>query len=139
MKPVSADTFYWVSLTNPDDEAHARASAFDVSDERPDIITAHEVLTEFLTFFSDKGSYWRMRAVSVAQGIRSDETVQVLPQTHQSFRSGFDLYAARPDKGYSLTDCFAMVTMRREGITDVLTNDHHFAQEGFRVLLRAKL
>lgn len=139
MKPVFADTFYWVSLTNPDDEAHARASAYDLSDDRPDIITTDEVLTEFLTFFSDKGSYWRMRAVAVAQGIRSDETVQVIPQTHQSFRSGFDLYAARPDKGYSLTDCIAMQAMRREGITDVLTNDHHFAQEGFRVLFRANL
>ncbi|ETW95116.1 MAG: hypothetical protein ETSY1_31995 [Candidatus Entotheonella factor] len=27
-----------------------------------------------------------------------------------------------------------MVTMRREGLTEVLTNDHHFTQEGFRIL-----
>jgi len=26
--------------------------------------------------------------------------------------------------------------MRDEGITDILTNDHHFEQEGFRVLIR---
>jgi len=24
--------------------------------------------------------------------------------------------------------------MRREGLTDVLTNDHHFTQEGFHIL-----
>jgi len=40
------------------------------------------------------------------------------------------------DKGYSLTDCISMETMRHEGITDVLTNDAHFEQEGFRALLR---
>jgi predicted nucleic acid-binding protein len=29
-----------------------------------------------------------------------------------------------------------MKTMRREGLTDVLTNDRHFEQEGFRALFR---
>jgi predicted nucleic acid-binding protein len=29
-----------------------------------------------------------------------------------------------------------MQTMRREGITDVLTSDRHFEQEGFRALFR---
>jgi predicted nucleic acid-binding protein len=50
--------------------------------------------------------------------------------------SGFELYVARPDKGYSLTDCISMQTMRRDGLTDVLTNDRHFEQEGFRALFR---
>jgi predicted nucleic acid-binding protein len=30
----------------------------------------------------------------------------------------------------------SMQTMRDQGITDVLTNDAHFTQEGFRALLR---
>jgi predicted nucleic acid-binding protein len=60
----------------------------------------------------------------------------VIPQSHESFLSGFDLYAARPDKGYSLTDCISMQAMRREGLTDALANDRHFQQEGFRALLR---
>jgi len=41
------------------------------------------------------------------------------------------LYAARPDKAYSVTGCISMQTMRREGLTDVLKNDRHFEQEGF--------
>jgi predicted nucleic acid-binding protein len=28
--------------------------------------------------------------------------------------------------------------MRREGITEILTNDHHFAQEGFHRLMIRK-
>ena len=46
------------------------------------------------------------------------------------------LYGARPDKGYSLVDCISMEAMRREGLTEVLTNDRHFEQEGFRTLFR---
>ena len=49
---------------------------------------------------------------------------------------GLALYNARPDKGYSLTDCISMEAMRREGINQALTNDRHFEQEGFRALFR---
>jgi predicted nucleic acid-binding protein len=32
----------------------------------------------------------------------------------------------------------AVMTMRKEGIADALTNDQHFEQEGFRALFRAR-
>jgi hypothetical protein len=57
-------------------------------------------------------------------------------QTAASFASGLALYRARLDKGYSLTDCISMQTMRQEGLSEVLTNDRHFEQEGFRALFR---
>ena len=62
--------------------------------------------------------------------------VLVIPQSRASFLAGLGLYERRPDKGYSLTDCISMQTMRREGITEALTNDRHFEQEGFRALFR---
>lgn len=60
----------------------------------------------------------------------------MIPQTRASFLSGMALYGQRPDKRYSLTDCISMQTMRSEGITEVLTNDRHFEQEGFQALFR---
>ena len=63
-------------------------------------------------------------------------TVLVVPQGRESFLAGLELYRARPDKGYSLVDCISMYTMRQEGITEALTNDRHFEQEGFRALFR---
>jgi predicted nucleic acid-binding protein len=119
-------------LTNPEDTAHSRAVAFDESKQRPTLVTTEEVLTEFLTFFGSKGPFLRRKAAAVVRSILSDVTIHVLPQTHETFRAGFELYSARPDKGYSLPDCISMETMRREGLTDVLTNDRHFEQEGFR-------
>jgi len=61
--------------------------------------------------------------------------VIVRPQTHQSFLDGLALYKARPDKEYSLTDCISMEAMRQEGISEILTHDNHFTQEGFTILL----
>jgi hypothetical protein len=51
------------------------------------------------------------------------------------FQAALDLYARRPDKGWSLTDCTSFVVMQRDGLTDALTGDHHFAQAGFVPLL----
>jgi hypothetical protein len=55
-----------------------------------------------------------------------------------SFLAGLNLYHARLDKGYSLTDCLSMETMRSNGIADVPTNDAHFGQEGFRAVFRGR-
>ncbi|MCW3095162.1 MAG: putative nucleic acid-binding protein contains domain [Chthonomonadaceae bacterium] len=51
---------------------------------------------------------------------------------------GLDLYERRVDKGYSLTDCISMNACRQEAIAEILTSDHHFAQEGFVVLIRGR-
>ena len=46
------------------------------------------------------------------------------------------LLAARLDKSYSLCDAVSFVLMRRASLTDALTTDRHFEQEGFRRLLQ---
>jgi predicted nucleic acid-binding protein len=78
----------------------------------------------------------RRKALTNAQRILEVPGIYVVPQSRDSLLSGMALYGTRPDKGYSLTDCISMQTMRREGIKEVLTNDRHFEQEGFRALFR---
>ena len=56
MKPVFADTFYWIALTSPAEAAYERAN--QVTD---DIVTIDEVLTEYLTFFSAASEYVRRK------------------------------------------------------------------------------
>jgi hypothetical protein len=45
----------------------------------------------------------------------------------------YPLHSPR-SQAYSLTDCISMQVMRHEGLTDVLTNDRHFTQEGFHII-----
>ena len=77
----------------------------------------------------------RKRAAIYVRKLQNDRTITIFEQSHRSFLDGLALYEARIDKGYSLTDCISMATMRREGIAEVLTNDGHFAREGFVKLL----
>ncbi len=135
MKAVFADTFYWVALTNPADSHYQDAGELDNILIGASIYTTDEVLAEFLTFFS--GDAWlRDRAAQTVLQLLQDPDVEVIPQSRESFLAGLELYRQRPDKGYSLTDCISMQAMRRNGITEALTNDHDFEQEGFRVLFR---
>lgn len=135
MQRVFADTFYWVALIHRKDGSNKAALEWSREAASVQIVTTEEVLTEVLAFCSsDEGL--RADAARIVRSILSARTVRVLPQSHESFLNGLALYEARPDKGYSLTDCISMQAMRREGLGEVLTNDRHFEQEGFRALFR---
>ncbi len=137
MTVVFADTFYWAALTHPIEQYHQQALALAASLERSGrVVTSEDVLAEYLNLFSKRGAYWRARAVTVVNNLRTLPHLDIVPQSSREFASGLELYAARPDKRYSLTDCISMQIMRREEILDVLTYDRHFEQEGFRALFR---
>ena len=130
-----ADTLYFVALFNPRDQWHERAVAASKLIAKTKLITTEEVLVELLNFFSEYGEKARRGAVTQAEGILSGANIDVARQSHEGFLGGLSLYKARPDKGYSLTDCISMYTMRERGISDILTHDDHFRQEGFKVLI----
>jgi predicted nucleic acid-binding protein len=135
MSRVFADTYHWIALLNDRDQGHNAAKAVSQTLGQATLVTTHEVLAEVLTYFAGHGSHVRQTAAAFVRNILSDPAIAVRPQSAQSFLDGLALYEARPDKEYSLADCISMATMRQEGITEILTHDDHFAQEGFTVLL----
>lgn len=135
MRRLFADAHYWVAILNDQDQSHASALVMSASLHGVLIITTEEVLTEVLALFSERGQYLRQSALTFVESILSNPGITVRSQTHQSFLDGLVLYKARPDKGYSLTDCISMQVMHQEGIIEILTHDRHFTQEGFTILL----
>jgi predicted nucleic acid-binding protein len=136
MTALFADTFYWIALADSTDSAHQRALTLTTEHAASQIVTSDEVLAEYLTFFSTAPESLRREAAESVEGILANPVIRVIPQSRESFLAGLQLYRARPDKGYSLVDCVSMQTMRKEGLTEALTNDRHFEQEGFRALFR---
>jgi predicted nucleic acid-binding protein len=136
MRRLFVDTFYLIALSNPRDQWHQRVVVFSQSLTDYRLYTVEEVLAEFLTFCSTAGTHIRAEAVRTVRDALYDPQWTVFPQSHTSFLEALSLYESRPDKEYSLTDCVSMQTMRREGMAEVLSNDHHFTQEGFRIMFR---
>jgi len=134
MRRFFVDTFYLIALSDHRDQWHQRVVAFSRAHEDARLFTVDEVLAEFLTFCSPAGVHIRVSAARTVRQTLDHPQWTVIPQSRSSLLEAVALYEARPDKAYSLTDCISMQTMRREGLTDVLTNDHHFTQEGFHLL-----
>lgn len=134
MKILFADAFYWIAFVNPSDDWHHRVRQALRKLQPCKLVTTEEVLTELLTFYSKSGAKLRRKAARLVRVLSESPEVEVFQQSHQSFTEGLGLYEKRLDKGYSLTDCVSMNTMRQLGIADILTHDKHFAQEGFTIL-----
>ena len=138
MKRLFADTVYWIALTNSFDQYHAKAVEVSSTLGNCRLFTTEAVLTEFLNALADKGPLIRAAAVEMVEAIMSNSQVTVIPQSRRTFNRSLAFYKARPDKGYSLTDCGSMLLMRERRLLEVLTTDRHFEQEGFVALLRSR-
>ena len=138
MKRLFADTVYWIALTNSFDQYHAKAIEVSSALGNCRLFTTEAVLTEFLNALADKGPLVRAAAVKMVETIMKNSQVTVIPQSRRTFSRSLAFYKARPDKGYSLTDCGSMLLMRERRLSQALTTDRHFEQEGFVALLRAR-
>jgi predicted nucleic acid-binding protein len=132
MSAVFADTFYFLALANPRDKAHAKCVAFSQSSDRP-VITTTWVLMEVgdaLSRGADRGVFSQL-----LEDLAQDAETTVLTASQEMFEKAVALFAARPDKDWSLTDCTSFEVMQQRGLTEALTSDHHFRQAGFVTLL----
>ena len=134
MSRLFADTFYWMAMLYVRDQWHRRVVTYTEELGSHHLYTTDAVLIEYLAAFSGMGNRLRQQVATTARQLLDRPNVTVIPHDRMLFLEGATLYEARPDKSYSLTDCISMQIMRRERLTDILTNDHHFTQEGFRIL-----
>jgi predicted nucleic acid-binding protein len=138
VKRLFADTVYWIALTNSFDQYHSKAVEVSSALGNCRLFTTDAVLTEFLNALADKGSIVRAAAIKMVEAVMKNSQVTVVPQSRRTFSRSLALYKARPDKGYSLTDCGSMLLMRENRLSEALTTDRHFEQEGFVALLRTQ-
>jgi predicted nucleic acid-binding protein len=132
MKETFADTFYFLALLNPHDQAHRQAQEIGALLEGR-LVTTEYVLLEVGDAMSRPSD--RSRFLTLVETLASDENTEVIPASSQLLSEGIDLFRNRPDKDWPLTDCLSFVVMTQRGITDGLTGDEHFRQAGFQALL----
>jgi predicted nucleic acid-binding protein len=87
------------------------------------------VLTEIGNALS--GLRWRKLAVDMLNDLRTDPNIQIITVDTTVFGQALNLFAARLDKEWGLTDCISFVVMQAHGVNQTLTTDRHFEQAGF--------
>ena len=119
---------------------------FDVADSRHHDATAlfksahfrltHSyILAEFVPLCQSRGLN-REGALAFAKRLLDNPQVEVAWVDKDRHHAALSLLEARLDKTYSLCDAVSFLLMRQYSITDALTTDRHFEQEGFVRLLR---
>jgi predicted nucleic acid-binding protein len=131
--PIFLDTQYLLGLINPDDEWHLAAvkAAGRTQGRR---VTTDAVLLEIADALCRQQH--RGQAARAIAELRTDPEVECIQVDHELLERAFELYCARTDKDWSLTDCLSFVVMADRRIDAALTADRHFEQAGFRAVLR---
>jgi predicted nucleic acid-binding protein len=132
-EPIFVDTVYWLALVNRNDEWHRPALDWSARVSGP-LVTTEAVLTEVADALCRADR--RRWAVEALRAVRSDSALSTVAGGAALFSRAFELYTARTDKDWSLTDCISFVVMKDRGLHRALTADLHFVQAGFRALLR---
>jgi uncharacterized protein len=132
MKPVFADTSFYVALFSPGDVHHEAAVRLARELRRAVVVTEY-VLMELANALARASS--RKLFVALLPKLKANPNVTIVAASPERFARGCKLYADRPDKDWSLTDCISFGVMEEEDITEALTADHHFEQAGFKALL----
>ena len=133
MIAVFAYTSYYLALFNENDLRHDEAERFSRNADRS-IVLSEFIILELGNAFC-RGHARRM-FVELVEDLRHDPLCRIIPASPDLLEAGLRLYARRPDKAWSLTDCTSFVVMRQHRLTEALTTDHHFEQAGFKMLLR---
>ncbi len=97
-------------------------------------LTHRYVLAEFVALANARGLP-RRGALAFAADLLDDPDIEIVWVEEALHRSALALLQARQDKSYSLCDAVSFVLLRARGLSDALTTDHHFEQEGFTKLL----
>jgi predicted nucleic acid-binding protein len=131
------DSAFFIAWVDPADELHDLVLRIvdDLFQAPVRFITTDAVLFEVLAFFSRRGAQFRAAAARLSREVLEERTLECVHVDRIVMTRALDLYDRRDDKTYSLTDCVSMVVCRDRGITDVLTSDRDFEQEGFVRLL----
>jgi predicted nucleic acid-binding protein len=118
------------------DRHHKRAIAlaFALQKQNARIITTHAVMCEIGNHFAK--APLKRHGLRAIDAYRRDPSVTIRPISNTLYDRGLSPYQERPDQDWSLTDCISFIVMQDEGLTDALTHDKHFEQNGARALLR---
>lgn len=134
MSKIFSDTQYWVAKIHPQDQWHEKVIEVEYELGLFELVISESVLIETLNYFGGFRKDVKETAALVIHSLFESEEIEIVPQNTDDVLQAVSLYEKRLDKGYSLTDCISMEICRKLGITEILTHDRHFTQEGFKVL-----
>jgi len=127
------DTSGLLCYLDKDDLLHEKAVEF--FDSADSMLVCNYVLAEFIPLCQVRGLS-RDKTLAFVEVILASTLIEKIWTNENHYLAALDLLKTRRDKTYSLCDAVSFVLMREHKISEALTTDKHFEQEGFIRLLK---
>ena len=127
------DTSGFLSLYESKESFHQQAVG--LYDSAKSLLTTSYVLAKYTALAQIRGIS-REQIIEFSETILDDETIEIVWVDEFLHRQAVAFISERRDKNYSICDAISFVIMREHGISESLTTDKHFEQEGFIRLLK---
>ncbi len=127
------DTSGWACLLNRADPIHqAMTTTYQTAiAQKRTLVTTNLVLAELLPLLDSRAKIPRAQVIRYVDTLRASPFVTISHIDQLTDVEAWELLKQYADKEWSVVDAASFVIMRRMGILDALTTDHHFSQAGF--------
>ena len=131
------DTWGWCTIANPKEDRHQQTKQImeALVESENHLITTNFVLDETYTLIRFRIHH--QASVELHQRIErltAGNLLKVIHITPKLEQMAWGIFEQYLDKSFSFTDCTSFVVMQLLGLTQALTDDHHFEQMRFRIL-----
>ena len=136
MKSVLVDTSALIALGNIRDQFHAKAKKVfkELVITKSHFLTTNAVILELTNAFSDVK--YKPIAIRLLNLIEKSNNWTVITIDEEMMKKGINRFKQMKDKDWSVVDCISMIIAEDSDIIKIFTNDHHFVQAGFIILLQ---
>ena len=136
MKSVFVDNSALIALGNKQDTFYRQAQKIrrELIKTQRKFVTTSFVIVELCSAFS--GVKLRSTAIDTVESIYKSDKWMYLDVDRKLMTKGFEHFKQMADKEWTLVDCVSMIVAKEFGIIEIFTNDHHFEQAGFQILLK---
>lgn len=136
MRLVFVDTSAWVALKHKGDSLWQQATTLNHSllGSGARYVTSNFVLDETYTLLRLRAGHHL--AVELGKTIARSQLITVVRVSEVLETEAWQIFTRYADKEWSFTDCTSFASMRERNVYEAFTNDHHFEQFGYQVLLK---
>lgn len=133
---VFVDSFAWIAAINKTDNYNeiVLKTLESLLKQKAKLITTNYIVIETINALSRVE--FRKAVVEFVDRLQKSPSVEIVKVTDEIYNSAWELYKQRKDKNWGITDCTSFEVMRILGVKKAFTNDKHFEQAGYSVILK---
>lgn len=136
MDKLFIDTSFIIALSIETDPHHAIAKSWaeHIAKNKHHMMTHQGILLEIGNVFAKPP--WRKTALELITFLQHDPTIKIVSISTLLLNEAIQLFVSQHEKSWRMTDCLSFTVMRQSNLETALTANQHFAEAGFRPLLR---